>query len=58
MKFLRAYAVELVNNNNKFRIVGIYKPPSTSLVDFNALFFTMFIENDKNKFLAIMGDFN
>ena len=31
-------AVGLVNNNNKFCIVGIYKPPSTSLVDFNALF--------------------
>ena len=25
-------AVELVNNNNKFCIVGIYKPPSTSLL--------------------------
>ena len=35
--------VELVNNNNKFRIAGIYKPPSTSLLDFNALFFNMFI---------------
>ena len=31
-------AVELVNNNDKFRIVGIYEPPSTSLVDFNAFF--------------------
>ena len=32
-------AVELVINNNKFKIVGLYRPPSTSLVDFNALFF-------------------
>ena len=51
-------AVELVINNNKFKIVGLYRPPSTSLVDFNALFFNMFRENDRNKFIAIMGDFN
>ena len=30
-------AVELINNNNKFCIVGIYRLPSTSLVDFNAI---------------------
>ena len=51
-------AVELVINNNKFNIVGLYRPPSTSLVDFNAIFFNMFIENDRNKLIAIMGDFN
>ena len=50
--------MKFLNNNNKFRIVGIYKPLSTSLVDFNALFFDVFIENDRNKFMAIMGDFN
>ena len=48
----------MVNNDNKFCIVGIYRPPSTSLVDFNALFFNMVIENDGNKFMAIMSDFN
>ena len=51
-------AVEMANNNNKFCIVGIYRPTSTSLVDFNALFFNVFIENDRNKFMAIMGGFN
>ena len=29
-------AVELVINDNKFNIVGLYRPPLTSLVDFNA----------------------
>ena len=51
-------AVELVINKNKFNIVGTYRPPSTFLVDFNALLFNMFIENDRNKFVAIMGEFN
>ena len=31
-EIFESLAVELVKNNNKFRIVGIYKPPSTSLL--------------------------
>ena len=57
-KVFESLAVELVNNNYKFHIVGIYIPPSTSLVDFNTLFFNLFTDNDRNKFMAIIGDFN
>ena len=35
----KSLAVELVYNNDKFRILDTYKPPSTSLADFNAIFF-------------------
>ena len=48
--------VELVYNNDTFSIVGIYRSPSTSLEILKH--FNMFMDNDRNKYMAIIGDFN
>ena len=48
--------VELVYNNDTFSILGIYRPPSTSLEILKH--YNMFMDNDRNKYMAIIGDFN
>ena len=42
-ELFESLSLELVYNNDKFGIVGIYRALSTSLVEFNATFFDMLI---------------
>ena len=42
----------------KSKIVGMYRPPSSSVLVFNASFFNLLTDDDKKGYLMIAGDLN
>lgn len=51
-------SVEINLNKKKHQIVGLYRPPSSSLLTFNETFFNIFTDNDKKSSIIIAGDVN
>lgn len=46
-------------NHSKHNIIGVYRPPNASLVQFNENFFNVKNDNDINRnFAIVLGDFN
>ena len=51
-------SLELIVNEEKYIIIGVYRAPSCSLLSFNHNFFSMIENNINNQKTVILGDFN
>ena len=50
--------IEINFLKKKYKIIGVYRPSSSSLLAFNDSFFGLLTNNDKKGFLMISGDLN
>lgn len=56
---LEVCSVELCINSSTYNVVGVYRPPGSSVADFNNTFFHLLAENRlSNNCTTILGDFN
>ena len=57
-EMFESVCIEIIFLKKKYKIISVFRPPSSSLLAFNDSFFSLLTDNDKKGFLMSAGDLN